>query len=379
MKGNLRVGNLFGIPFFINVSWFFVLALTTLNFGGSLFAQFPWLGGWSIVLGLISGLSLFASVLLHELGHSFVAQKQGIHVNSITLLLFGGLASLEEEAKTPAGAFWIAVAGPLVSLLLFGLLTMVVGTGVFTGPLAAMVSLLAYINLALATFNMLPGLPLDGGNVLKAIVWKITGNRYSGIRWASRSGQVFGWLAVAIGGLSVLGLSNLGSFWTLVIGWFLLQNAGRSAQSATIGETLSNLTAADAVLQEGPVIHSNNTLRQLADMAVLTSVSGWQKFLVQDQDEKLIGTISVNVLQELPSDQWSHHVVHDYLEPIADENTVAADQPLIDAMRTFEQQSTSALAVIRDNGTLVGLLEKAEIIALLRSQNRPQPVASTGS
>jgi Zn-dependent protease len=114
VNGNLRVGNLFGIPFFINISWFFVLALTTLNFGGGLLAQYPALGVWAIALGLISGLLLFASVLLHELGHSFVAQRQGIRVNSITLLLFGGLASLEEEAKTPAGAFWIAVAGPLV-------------------------------------------------------------------------------------------------------------------------------------------------------------------------------------------------------------------------------------------------------------------------
>lgn len=149
MNGNLRVGNLFGIPFFINVSWFFVLALTTLNFGGGLLAQFPWLGSRAIGLGLVSGLLLFASVLLHELGHSFVAQRQGIRVNSITLLLFGGLASLEEEAKTPTGAFWIAVAGPLVSLVLFGLLTLVVGSGVVTGPLAAIVSLLAYINLAL--------------------------------------------------------------------------------------------------------------------------------------------------------------------------------------------------------------------------------------
>ena len=220
MNGNLRVGSLFGIPFFINVSWFFVLALVTLNFGGGLAAQFPGLGVQAWSLGLVLGLLLFGSVLLHELGHSFAAKQQGIGVNSITLFLFGGLASLEDEAKTPTGAFWIAVAGPLVSLALFGLLTGIASSGLMSGPMATIVALLAYINLILATFNMIPGLPLDGGNVLKAVVWKITGNRYRGIRWASRMGQLIGWLAISLGALSVLGLSNIGSFWTLIIGWF---------------------------------------------------------------------------------------------------------------------------------------------------------------
>lgn len=370
MNGNLRVGNLFGIPFFINVSWFFVLALTTLNFGGGLLAQFPALGGWAIGLGLISGLLLFASVLLHELGHSFVAQNQGIRVNSITLLLFGGLASLEEEAKTPAGAFWIAVAGPLVSLGLFALLSLVVGSGVLTGPLATIVGLLAYINLALATFNMLPGLPLDGGNVLKAIVWKVTGNRHSGIRWASRVGQVIGWSAVAIGGLSVLGLSNIGSFWTLLIGWFLLQNAGRSAQFANVEEALSGLTAADAVLDNSPVIHSDATLRQLADMAIMAS--GWRRFLVKDGEGQLVGTVHLDVLKEIPTAQWSNALVQDWVKPIAADAIIPANQPLIEAIGTLEKQGAPALAVTQPNGTLVGLLEKAEIISLVRKKGQMQ-------
>ena len=372
MNGNLRVGSLFGIPFFINVSWFFVLALTTLNFGGGLLAQFPWLGSRAIVLGLVSGLLLFASVLLHELGHSFVAQRQGIRVNSITLLLFGGLASLEEEAKTPGGAFWIAIAGPLVSLMLFGLLTLVVNSGFITGPLAAIVSLLAYINLALATFNMLPGLPLDGGNVLKAIIWKATGNRYRGIRWASRSGQCFGWLAVAIGALSILGLSNLGSFWTLIIGWFLLQNAGRSAQSANIGEALSEFNAADAVLENSPVVNGDDTLRQLADVAALMSANGWQRFLVKDHDDQLVGMIHLDVLKEMPSEQWPNYQVRSYSKPIAEDIVIRSDQPLVDVVTTLEKQGVSALAVIRENGTLVGLLEKAKIATLIQKKGQLQ-------
>lgn len=374
MNGNLRVGSLFGIPFFINVSWFLVLGLVTLNFGSGLAAKFPWLGGQSWVLGLVSGLLLFASVLLHELGHSFAANQQGIGVKSITLFLFGGLASLEGEAETPEGAFSIAIAGPLVSLALFGLLTGVVVSGVVAGPVAAIVGLLAYINLTLATFNMIPGLPLDGGNVLKAAVWKVTGNRYRGIRWASRMGQLIGWSAISLGVLSILGVSNIGSFWTLIIGWFLLQNAGQSAQSATIQEALSGLTAADAVVENSPVVSEGSTLRELADVLVMANLnSQWTRFLVQDEQSKFVGTIQLEVLKTIPSSQWSDYSVHDFVKPMAEESQVQSDQPLLDVVGQLDKQGSQTLAVICENGRLVGLLEKAQIINLLRKETPSQP------
>ncbi|MEM6251618.1 MAG: site-2 protease family protein [Cyanobacteria bacterium P01_D01_bin.156] len=373
MNGSLRVGNLFGIPFYINISWFFVLALTTLNFGGGLVAQFPGLGGSALILGLVAGLLLFASVLLHELGHSFAAQQQGIRVNSITLFLFGGLASLEDEAKTPAGAFWIAVAGPLVSLVLYGLLTTVASSGLVTGPLAAITGLLAYINLVLAVFNMIPGLPLDGGNVLKAIVWKVTGNRYRGVRWASRSGQVIGWTAIALGFLSILGISNVGSFWTLIVGWFILQNAGQAAQSATVQEALLGLTASDAVLADSPMVDESSTLRQLADEAVMANGDRpWRRFLVKSADAHLVGTIDLDVLKMVTPDQWSTLYVKDFVKLVDDGETVQADKPLLDVIQHLEKQQIQTLAVTQENGALVGLLEKAEIISLLQHKATPQ-------
>ncbi len=375
MNGNLRIGNLFGIPFFINISWFFVLALTALNFGGGLAAQFPWLGASALILGLAAGILLFVSVLLHELGHSFAARQQGIGVNSITLFLFGGLASLDDEAKTPAGAFWIAVAGPLVSLGLFCLLTIIASSGLVTGPIAAITSLLAYINLILATFNMIPGLPLDGGNVLKAVVWKISGNRYRGIRWASRSGQVIGWAAIVLGTLSVLGLSNAGSFWTLIIGWFILQNAGQSAQSATVQEALVGLTAADAVVENSPIVSVNDTLREFADTAItLGSNSPWHRFLVKADDNQLAGIVELETLKSVPSAQWSAYQVQDFLKPIAQEIRVPATQPLLEVIQQLETQGTQTLAVTQENGTLVGLLEKAQIANLVQKKIRAYPV-----
>lgn len=220
MNGNLRVGSLFGIPFYVNFSWFLILALITWDYGQKLGYTFPSLGGLAWVWGLATALLLFASVLAHELGHSFVARWQGIPVNSITLFIFGGLASLGEESKTPADAFWVAIAGPLVSLVLFGLLTAFNSLSGISGALSVVISILATINLALALFNLLPGLPLDGGNALKAIVWKITGKPYKGIAFASRAGQVLGWTGIGLGLLSVLEISQIGNIWTLLIGWF---------------------------------------------------------------------------------------------------------------------------------------------------------------
>ena len=201
MNGNFRLGSLFGIPFYLNVSWFLVLMLVTWTYGNGLATQFPdftGIGPW--VLGLGTAILLFGSVLAHELGgHSLMAMQQGIKVKSITLFLFGGLASLEEESKTPTEAFAVAIAGPAVSILLWALLAYAGAALSVSGPIAAVVGLLATINLYLALFNMIPGLPLDGGNVLKAAVWKVTGNRYRGVRVAARAGQVVGGVAISSG------------------------------------------------------------------------------------------------------------------------------------------------------------------------------------
>ena len=254
MNSNFRIGSLFGIPFYINVSWFFVLALTTFSFASGLAQQFPAIAPYSLGLGLVSSLLLFGSVLLHELGHSIAAQQQGITVQSITLFLLGGMARLERDAETAVGAFWIALAGPLVSLALFLGLATIGGSGLVTGPMASIVSTLAYVNLMLAVFNMIPGLPLDGGNVLKALVWKVTGDRYRGIRWASLTGQGVAWIAIMIGIFSMLGLSTIGNFWTFLLGLFLLQNAKQSSRVAAMEELMSivNDQKSDQARQQSP-------------------------------------------------------------------------------------------------------------------------------
>jgi Zn-dependent protease len=368
MNGNLRVGNLFGIPFYVNVSWFLVLALVTWQYGGGLANAFPELGGavpW--LLGLTAALLLFASVLAHELGHSFAALRQGIRVNSISLFLFGGLAALEKESKSPAGAFWVAIAGPLVSFALFALFFATGQVFALQGPIGGIVALLAYINLALGTFNLIPGLPLDGGNVLKALVWKITGKPYRGMVFASRVGQMIGWSAIAIGVASTLGLIPFGSIWTLLIGLFLLQNANRTAQFGEIQGCLHGLTAADAVTSQSPIVAAQTTLREFADTALLAGEGRWRKYLVVDAQDALVGTVQLDALRQIPSGQWADHTVAEVMASSENLVRVESEQPLLDVMQTLETQQLQVLAVVRENGPLVGLLEKATIQNLLRS------------
>ncbi len=372
MNGNIRVGNLFGIPFYINPSWFFVLGLITLTYGGEL-SQFPQLTGimpW--LLGFLAAILLFASVVAHELGHSFVAIAQGIEVKSITLFLFGGLATLGRESKTPLEAFLVAIAGPLVSLLLFGIF-LIIGLNIsLNAPLAAILSLLAYINLALGLFNLIPGLPLDGGNILKAIVWQVTGNPNKGVLFASRFGQFFGWLAIVIGALSILGISQLGSFWTLLIGIFLLQNAGFSAQSAKVQDFLSRYSAKDVISPNSPVVPINLTLREFANNYVIGKQQ-WSKFLVTDSEGKLLGVINVEDLKTIPTSQWTEVNIGQLLQTSESLKLVLSHTSLLDVVKILEGENLSQVTVVEENGTVLGLIEKASILTFLAQETQSQP------
>lgn len=357
MNGSIRIGNLFGIPFFVHPTWFFILGLVTLSYSSQL----------GLVLGLIVALLLFASVLAHELGHSFAAIRQGIEVKSITLFLFGGLANLAEESKTPGGAFWVAIAGPLVSFLLFGLFTIIsLGTGI-SGPLAGMLAMLGYINLALGTFNLIPGLPLDGGNVLKALVWKITGNPFKGVIFAGRVGQVFGLLGISFGLAVVLGLLGsgfAGGLWYAFIGWFLLQNAGRAVQYARLQNQLTNLKAEEAVNPNSPIVLESISLRKLANDYVIGK-EVWRKFLVIDEQGRLVGEIAVDDMRSVSTDMWPFTPVRELMKPVDETKVVSPSQSLLDVAKLIEQNNVTELPVVQANGVLVGLLEKDSIAKLL--------------
>lgn len=366
MNGAIRAGSLAGIPFYIHPSWFLVLALVTFSYGSGIGAQFPHLGGvapW--ILGFVAALLLFSSVLLHELGHSLVARSQGISVRSITLFLFGGLANLAEESRTPAESFWVAVAGPLVSLSLFGVFFTLGSVASLSGPVGAIVSLLATINLILAIFNMLPGLPLDGGNVIKALIWKITGNLYRGIMWAGRAGQMFGGLAIAWGAIPFVLYGSLANFWFLIVGWFLISNAGRAVQTAQLQDRLSQFTAQDAVGQDGVVIAEDMTVREFVDDYLISVRGNWQQFWVVDLSGHLQGVIQPEDLQKVSREQWSEVKLQEILRSYTEENAIEADRSLLDVTQLLEQRGVGEVPVMQ-NDVFLGLLRKRSIQQLLR-------------
>ncbi len=374
MNGNIRLGTLFGIPFYVNPSWFVVLGLVTLTYGDGLAAAFPGLpSGVPLVLGLVTGLLVFASVLAHELGHSWVAISQGINVRSISLFLFGGVASLEKESETPADAFWVAIAGPAVSFLLFGVLTLFNGLVILPAPLAAIIAVLATVNLTLGAFNLIPGLPLDGGNILKAIVWKVTGNPYQGVKFASWVGQAFGYLAIASGVVPLVLFGSFDNLWNALIGWFLLQNAQQSAQFARVQSQLVGLVAADAVTANSPIISAQSSLRAFVDFRTLEH-SNWNRFLVTDGDGQLVGTIDVDALKRVASELWSSTIVSELMQPIEQTTMIESGQPLMQAIEQLEKYHLHSLNVIRENGSLVGLLEKAAIVNLVQQRSSTVPV-----
>ncbi|MDJ0660273.1 MAG: site-2 protease family protein [Crocosphaera sp.] len=371
MNNNIRVGNLFGIPFYVNPSWFLVLGLVTFSYGQQL-AYFPQLTGvvpW--ILGFVAALLLFSSVLAHELGHSFVAISQGIDVKSITLFLFGGLASLEKESDTPLNAFLVAIAGPAVSLLLSAIFFLTAFNFNFPAPIEAIIELLAFINLVLGLFNLIPGLPLDGGNILKSVVWKITGNPNKGIIFASRVGQVFGWLAVAVGGLSILGLIQFGNFWTLLIGFFLLQNAGVSAQSAQVQETLNGYTAEDAIIPDSPIVSGDLTIREFVNDYVIGK-NQWRKFLVVNDEGNLSGVLEVEGLKKISTSEWTEIKLSEVMEPVKDLITIKSDETLLEVVKMLEDDPLKQLTVVGENGKVLGLLEKNSIIKLLEKDKQAQ-------
>lgn len=356
-RGSLRVGNLFGIPFFIDASWFFILALVTWSYGSQLAAEYPsWspLSPW--ILGFLAGLGLFSSVLIHELGHSFVAMAQGISVRSISLFLFGGMARIERESRTPWGALAIAVAGPLVSLSLFGLFWGIENWLPLNEGLRALVGLLASVNLALAVFNMLPGLPLDGGNVVKSLIWAITGNQYKGVRVASWSGMAVAALMIATGLLYIGGFNGL---WFAVVGWFVFSNARSYGKYAKVQEQLSAFTAEQAAVRTEMTVMAETSLRSFADFYVLASPQ--ETFLVTDYLGRLVGRIDRRSLARFAPEEWSLIPVSAVMQSISVEETLSPNQPLTEVIERLQQQRLVRMPVLQSDGRLVGQVQLEDI------------------
>lgn len=361
MQRSWQIGNLFGIPLYLDPLWFAILALVSFNFGLA-YLQWGTVLGWSA--GIVVALLLFGSVLLHELGHSLVARSQGIKVNSITLFLFGGIAAIEEESKTPGEAFQVAIAGPAVSIILFTLLsglTYILPAG---SPVSVMAGDLAKINLVLALFNLIPGLPLDGGQVLKAAVWKATGNRFQAVRWAARTGQILGWSAIAFGFILDFRTGELVTgLWLILLGWFGIRNATTYKNVITLQESLLQLNAADAMTQDFRVVDADSSLRQFADLYLLETNAPQVYFAASDGRYR--GIVAVDDLRLIERSQWEIQTLQSIVRPLTETPTVIESTSLAQVINKLEAENLPRITVVSPAGAVSGIIDRGDIVKTL--------------
>ena len=343
MQSGWRIGSLLGIPLFIDPSWFVIVALIAFAKGWDWQLEYTdWGGVLAWTAGLITALLLFGSVLLHELGHSLVARSQGIHVNSITLFLFGGMAALDRESKTPGEAFQVAIAGPLVSLALFCLLHLCQMELPSHSPPAVMLGQVAHINLVLGLFNLIPGLPLDGGQILKSAVWKLTDSRFQEVHWAARMGKALGWFAVLFGLSALFWLQEGGGLWMMVLGWFAIQNASQYDRLTTLQEALLDLSAGQVLTRSLRVVNGSLSLGQFIETYVLGGdrvQSAVQPVAYYAAAEgRYQGLVDVERVRWVERSLWERLTVAEVVRPLTEVATVTEAASIAAVIQVLETQ-----------------------------------------
>ena len=370
-----------GIPLRIHPSWFVVVLLATLAFQQQYSQSLtpPPAEPLRWALGLATALLLFASVLLHELGHSLVALSQGVKVRSITLFLLGGVANVERECSTARGAFLVAAAGPAVSLVLALLL---LGSSPSVTPLSpalgAMLAELGGLNLVLALFNLLPGLPLDGGLIVKALVWQWTGSQRRGIEVANGCGRFLAYLAIGLGTVLLLRGSGIGGAWLMLLGWFGLGAVRNQRQLLLLQQLLKDMAVRDAASRRFRVVEARTTLRELSELRREPSEpDGLPDWLLVTDRGRWQGRIDDTPLQQLPVQSWDRERVADHLQPLATLTSIRETAPLWQAVQLLEDSGVQRLLVLSPAGLPSGTLERSELgLAVLQrlGLRLPQPL-----
>ena len=352
-----------GIPLRIHPSWFVILGLATVAFQQQYSQELSGSGTslelWG--LGLLTAVLLFVSVLLHELGHSLVALQQGVQVRSITLFLLGGVASVERECPTALGSLMVAAAGPLVSLILAGLLLAGGHSAAHASPLlGAMVNELGGLNLILALFNLLPGLPLDGGLILKALVWQFSGSQRKGTQVATATGRFLSLTAIGLGVVLLLRGASVGGLWLMLMGWFGLGAARSQSQLLALQGVLRQLKVKDAAQRRFRVLEDDSTLKQLSRIR-LGDGNGLADWLLVTRQGRWQGFITDAPLQQLPVQRWEQELVRDHLQPLDQLPQISAEAPLWQAVLRLDQPDTPRLLVMGPAGLPSGTLERPEL------------------
>lgn len=365
----VRLGRPFGIPLEADVSWFlmvfFVAAMLTTGYLPAQVPDHP--TSYYVFTGLATALAFFAALALHELAHSVVARAMGMKISRITLFLFGGASQMDEEPRTPGQEFLMAVAGPVSSLAIAGV-CWIAAMGLTSAgvTLAATVPLeyLAFINLMLAVFNLLPGFPLDGGRVLRAIIWAITKDFLRATKWASRAGQGLGMLLVGIAVVGVL-MGTFDLLWFAAMGWFVAVLAAASYQQELMRSQLSKVPLSRVM--SSPVLFASGDLT-LEDLVHSYFLGGRHRRHPVVKDGRVVGLIDVDRAREVPRSEWPATHVADVAFTDLARIIEAPDRPVSTVLTRLEPGGPGAILIV-DGGRLAGIVTRSDIISLMREQS----------
>jgi Zn-dependent protease/predicted transcriptional regulator len=360
-----RVGRIAGIEVRIDSSWAVIALLITYSMylrASILYGSLSTAG--AVGIAILAAVLFFGSVLVHELAHALVSQARGIRVQDITLFLFGGATRARVESRGPGDEFLIAVVGPLTSGLLAALFGIVAGLGrdVLSTPLAGTFGYLAWTNLLLAGFNLVPGFPLDGGRLLRSALWRATGSLSRATRVASLAGQAVGWLLVAGGVASLLGGNLAGGIWFAFIGWFLVQAARSSYEELQLRELLRGVEAEDVMAGNLLRIPPDLTLQDAVDDYFMRYDHG--AFPVDEQG-RTIGLLTLRGVRRVPREQWSTRRVRDHMVPVGVQVVVAPEARMDQVMGKLEDGEAGRVLVVQD-GEVVGIITPSDLTRWLR-------------
>jgi len=363
----LRLGRILGVPILVHPSWLVVFGLVVFSLARGYFPlRYPELSpvdAW--VRSLAAALLFFASLLLHELGHALMARRHGIEVQSITLFIFGGVARLAHDPEDASTELKVAIAGPLVSIVLAT--TFSVGSTLpFLGPAARSIAhYLGAINLAVALFNLVPAFPLDGGRLLRGVVWSL-GSKERATRVAAAAGSGFGVLLMGLGLLAILWGQGLGGVWYVMIGWFLRRAARGAFQEAQMDEALSGLLVGDAMTRDVDALPGDISLEEA--VREYFERSGFSAYPVR-RGERVVGLLTRRDVLRQPFDERDSTSVQAVMQPVDERMVVAPETPLAEATARLVREGTGRLLVLAE-GRLVGLLTLSGV--LRRARPRPQ-------
>ena len=365
-----RIGRLAGIDLAIHPSWLVIAFLVTYSLAEF---QFPALyRDWSTTeywgVAVATAILFFGSVLAHEFSHALVARRLGLKVEGITLFIFGGATTIDEDSRTPREEALIAIAGPATSLLLGAVL--LGGDVVIDQPqLAALLGWLGFINVLLGLFNLIPGFPMDGGRVLRAILWRVRGDRLVATRNAAIVGRAFAYLLIGVGVFLALrpGGSIFSGVWLALIGWFLSNAAEATVAQAGVERSLRGVRVRDAMDTEPVTVSPNEPVEELVQERMLRGDD--RSFLVRHDDGGLAGVVTIGDVRRLAREDWADARVTDIMTRYGELATIGPDAPLVDALRLIQEKEIGQLPVVEDDGRRpLGIVTRRGILRLIEAR-----------